>query len=749
MKKHAGSFTPAVAWMMVLVLFVNAVLWDYSRIKMGHVVASQISSNAVEAALFDYQSEIAKSFDLLCVTDSTQIKAAVEEVLSEGINQGYNELYSLRVESVDVSFLGETYADPQAIKYAILKRHSERFMLGKLTQWLEKLEFFKSLGIVTSMLEELGKVFDKVTSLQDAFDLLGPHYERVSKWLNQMDDMNVLDLVNRYHDLNSEASDLKRELGRLSESIKEATDESELSRLRKERASIKDALDEVKTDIQTIRERIQDFRDGVEGIDALIESARTFTEELQQTLDLLAVVGVKIEDNRERYKSMNYVAKVCDAVAKTLSKITQSVTKANSAAAKVLTGYDTGRDRVMEMIRIIDDSLARGEKIAKEICEADSLGGYFKRLAVTTFVPEGAIDQDGNFDGKALIRALRDVVLGDVFKLDEAYLGQLPEDVYKSLPSQRAGIEQEGVDKSRSSGSTRNQADEINKSFNRSSNQWSALLDAQMLGAKSLIDKLIIADYLVNHFTYNVPSRFTVEEQTNPFMPQSEIEYVLHGNRSNASNAILTDTEIFGVRLLMNASSLLITKQTTVQSLSAQLAAATGGISYPIMYAVVVAGWSGTETVVDVKKLHLGESIPLFKKGGEWMVDLSPGNLAKLTDFIRLLGKSDTFEFSSDLKEGADTKLDWPSIELSYEDYLVLLLMFQNETEQLYRVADLLQLSTVLSDEGLTAGDLETAVAVTVTVSVDLWFSSALGQYVNDDIHDGRYYYTFYMERGY
>lgn len=272
--------------------------------------------------------------------------------------------------------------------------------------------------------------------------------------------------------------------------------------------------------------------------------------------------------------------------------------------------------------------------------------------------------------------------LKQVENLSRIYAGLIPEAIFRELPSQ---IGNDG-----SSETQRDSMLEGGDGFKKLLQPIEIFIKLQEvikgLG-KGLVDRAVIIDYVLTYFSYNVPDNFGKDREL------GEIEYILIGSQHDLANAVGTDVQIGLIRTALNAVALLITKQEMLQGLSTQVAAATGGISYPVVYGLVLSGWSIAESLVDLQELHRAERVALLKLNGEFSIDL---------DFA-LKGKS-----ANHSKSILDEASKMFSIDWSYSEYLALLLCLVPERELLLRIADRWQLNSNYSlTKHCTLVDLE------------------------------------------
>lgn len=151
----------------------------------------------------------------------------------------------------------------------------------------------------------------------------------------------------------------------------------------------------------------------------------------------------------------------------------------------------------------------------------------------------------------------------------------------------------------------------------------------------------------------------------------AEIEYLIVGDRHDKTNANTVWASIYGIRLINNFVAMYSDRdiRITVKSISAEIAAAIAAITFgagtmlaPVIELAIMMILAATETYMDMVKLvNEGKKIPLIK---------SKKNLI-------IKGKDDNED----------------GFFVSYEDYLMIMLIFTGKTNLLYRTGDLIQMN--------------------------------------------------------
>lgn len=150
----------------------------------------------------------------------------------------------------------------------------------------------------------------------------------------------------------------------------------------------------------------------------------------------------------------------------------------------------------------------------------------------------------------------------------------------------------------------------------------------------------------------------------------NEVEYILEGDYSNKKNKSEIRKGLVLFRTGLNAAHLYLDGEKRALTLAAA-EALTPGPAALVTQAVIVGTWAVAEAENDTKLLEKGKPVVLFKDKTTWATDLD----AVLNNHLK--GCIDTGS-----KRG-----------LSYEDYLMIFLFFQDEPVKLARVMDLIQIN--------------------------------------------------------
>ncbi len=252
------------------------------------------------------------------------------------------------------------------------------------------------------------------------------------------------------------------------------------------------------------------------------------------------------------------------------------------------------------------------------------------------------------------------------------------------------------------------------------------MLKNMLHGGDAVLQKMVLVDYIMSHFNSNQYDGKL--NGVNPYIPTTEVEYILMGDKSGARNVFKTELSIYGIRLLMNTVSILSFKQEVLNTTSTEIAALTGGVSYPVIYGLVLAGWSGLESYGDLNTMTTQGTVKFFKMKGDIRLDLNLDKIINIDETIKALSNK------------TEKKQKTSPFDMAYKDYLFFLLLAQNEDVQLYRIMDVLMMRGIF--EKYDFASKQTAIKLNVIVNVNTWFTDLFN---NKDGFD----YSLNYTRGY
>ena len=176
----------------------------------------------------------------------------------------------------------------------------------------------------------------------------------------------------------------------------------------------------------------------------------------------------------------------------------------------------------------------------------------------------------------------------------------------------------------------------------------------------------LVNEYIAEHFLNHIHG-----SETRDTFFQNEIEYILKGSFDDQRNYSAVRTDLFITRNVLNLAHIYSdpTKQAKVKAIAAELSL---GVAEPIAEPAVAEAWAAAEAENDLRLLEDGKPVALIKNRSNWAVPIS-----------------NTLEYLC--KDGyMKPKLMSGN---TYEDYLQILLYFEDSEKKLLRCMDMIQLN--------------------------------------------------------
>lgn len=150
----------------------------------------------------------------------------------------------------------------------------------------------------------------------------------------------------------------------------------------------------------------------------------------------------------------------------------------------------------------------------------------------------------------------------------------------------------------------------------------------------------------------------------------SEVEYIIFGNRDNEKNIKSCKAFIMAVRFACNAIHVYtdLPKRSKAEAIGACLAGSWSfGVATPIAKNLVLCSWALSESAYDTDILLKGGNCPIIKMSGDWQLKI-------------------------DIGKGVSKTPEW--LKIDYEDYLRILLCTKNNKDKVLRILDLISLNS-------------------------------------------------------
>lgn len=162
-----------------------------------------------------------------------------------------------------------------------------------------------------------------------------------------------------------------------------------------------------------------------------------------------------------------------------------------------------------------------------------------------------------------------------------------------------------------------------------------------------------------------------------------QLEYVIGGKDSDKKNLTAATTEIFALREALNFIHIM--KSPVLKKQVRETAGLIASVSaFPelsiLLECLIMTAWASVESLMDLRLLLSGKTVPLSKSEDDWMISMS-----------------DALIFASSCKLPSEN-LKSPKSGLSYEAYLKSLLLTKSGEIKNYRIMDMIQANLMWED---------------------------------------------------
>ncbi len=708
LKRHRGSLTIAIAILLALVIALSAILNDYSRVANAKPVIEMQASNAIDVALMGYDENFYDEFKLYALDDigtaESKIRSSLE-ILGSNENKSLNRF---TINQVDVTFTNAALANKAVLKHMIIENYSKDFVAGKAVDWFDRLEAFKHLSKVTSMMTKLSNLLEKMHKLDRLFSLLTKSYQVYQEFLELAESININAELSSLESLNQDYDEAEEAITDFVAEHKGELDTKEnkekLKSLKATKASIAKSIDE-------IEHRLTNFLAKGKALAAYLKNLQDFSEQLNDCLMLA---------NQVRAEAASYADEKLDKYSN------ESINKISTQAKSVIDGLQASNSLILENIKKLNTIVGQFNTIADEInaviagAKAEILKQtqWLENMSDVEQIEINFLKQNPDKNSANILSSIGKSLLNSVIADFNYNFGEIPSGVYGSLPSRKTTVDK--FERIKGGGTS------FYRRMQRDSSLFHTILTKLADLGDGIVQKMVLTDYILNNFSYQT-NRENGSHQG--YIKGAECEYILFGQRSGGANVIATEGHIFAIRMVLNSISIFAFKHIELEEIAITLAAASGGLSYPVWLGISLLGWASAESYVDVVSLKNGGTAKLFKFSSDIRVSLSSQSLEALEEIL-----------PDEVKFIGDNLMD-----LKYEDYLFLLFLVKDEDKILYRLSDMI--ATAKSQQGRDFNALQTSLKVNLEAELTPWYSNFT---LNNDLpitKNKRFNYC--IERGY
>ncbi len=690
-----------MAILLVFFILVATLSIDLSRFNSVETIVHKQASNALDVGLMNYDIKLKDAYDLYGVVDINEMRQQVNNCLNKSlIAPDFKTPYHVALKSFDISSVGSGLADKDVLKQMIIENHSKAFIANQMSEWLERINALKDLEKVIHLVEQFNTIVKQVSKVEQLYYDLKALYDQFDKWQNMAKQFDGADIANRLIDLYDNLADIEDDIAALEEKRQADPlgDNLESDNYDEKFEKLYDKADRIEEKIEKIEDTVSDFISSVDIVFDLIRETRQFSNQLSAVChEVESVIDSLPTDSIATFN--NNLADIVKNVGKYAKEILDGLSEANKAFNKQIVLIDDLASEARQYTDLLKDLLDDAPTSADQYKNLLTFDGQISFTLIDLL--KRASDSETGFSFKRVFDALYQLTRRVVTAQLGYDFGEIPEDVYRQLPSKQNNLQSQLLSLAEQSASGRDaQVAALNTQMEQSTDFVKLLSSAAVDSMQGVVEKMIIVDYTLQHFSYHYQEN---PPKHNRYFSGAEVEYILNGNRDAGTNAVFTEATIFATRTVFNAISILAFKETELNTITAQLAAMTGGLSYPVIYGLCVIGWSAIESGVDLAHLKDHKRVILFKLGNDINFNLSLETLFNPPS-------------QAAFKNVVD---DLNPLALDYADYLFLLLLAQSEEVTLYRIMDMISVSDALEDKDLAS--FKTEVTLNMSYRLNGW----------------------------
>ncbi len=695
MRKEKGVLTVVLSLFMVIIISFSLILTDYARVYSAIEKAELLSDNAVDVGLNYFDEDLQSEYHILGLKDQSLIRTAVKSSIQDSLVQKGSKLgiSNLKLLSVDVSF-SKNISDNDALKAAIIRAHKKEAVITTLVEYLDKLDVIKNVGKYSFVIDEYTEIIKSVYRIRRTYDRCKQLYSDVETFYNAISGVDYKSVVNEIIDLKSQLVNLKDEDGE--------KDAMLLDSMVSEQAKICLSIKKLQKKITSLK----DFQ----------TSLAEFSSNLAVLSNDFIKVNAEIQNGISKIKGykLSHVEKVLNVIDTTLEK----TRKASDSVLVIINDTNLKMEKLNKSLSAIGESLSKEDRLSDRIV-IDNISDFKSVEGLTKLFAGGVLSPE--LDLKSLAKTMYKLITGKCFS-DRISRGSIPGDMYSHLLGLSSG---EMTDYDSLSATA---ASDFKLGALDAYGNVLASSDKSLSFSKNLLNKYILADYVTSIFSYDDSKKFSGKGKE--ILYGGEVEYILSGRADSRNNILYTDLKIFAIRLVLNSISLMAYKADTINELAASFSSWTGFVSYPVVYLLIVSSWSAVESYIDINSLHDSNEVPILKKGDDICFSYNVNSLKSLMSSDEIRGVYKTIDASNILS-------------FDYRDYLVFLLLIEDETDTLNRIRDLYYMnSSILPD------DYSTVVTVNLKYRIDKYLPNAYKE-LNVVNAGGNYVYEVAITRGY
>lgn len=695
--RYKGSITFPVVLICMSYIGFAVLIINFTRIHSANSRLAVVADFVSDSVLSKYDSYLYDEYSLMGVKENSNLSNEVKEMVSECLSYKNSnfDFYGFKDAEAQIQPVSD-FSDIKSFKTAILNAHRNKFLVEGAERAIRLLKFWKTFMDGKSISELHAKAMETMGKLQKKYDdcrviskEIVKIYNEIKQEGNGVSSYDLIILVSEY------------------QSIQNSQEESDIER-KKEIALVLKNIRLFHSKLKNLKLKLEDFKSSCEVallkfedvVDTLLKKKEEISDDdFKENIDSI------VNDIHSYKEAMIYAISNSQDIIKILGEALEKFSNLNNDIQKIKSGesFEHEEFNFEDIVNLINLNI--------EIFEAKSED---KMDVITVFT--------------FMWKSLKGGFLPDYSRFDL----EIERDLYDKLPSAHLkGHENIEIQTSSGFGGSYSEMCEegIDNYSNLSDFDDKAYLKLNDKNEfEHMIDRFTIIDFTLEHFTYNIyekKGKKISEISKNPLY-QSEIEYLLHGKNSSKTNMILTDMQIWAMRNIVNAISLSLYKKTELHSISSILSSFTLEVGYPVIYGVCLFGWSSIESMADLRELHKGNSIPIFKGKRDFLIDLTPENIERMIKEIKKEGLEASYQTVEKKKTENLSIQDKKSINFDYRDYLFILMCFSEEDTLLYRIQDIIQIRGLLREKEFDIRSYEVMYELRINAKLPLIYSDII-----------------------
>lgn len=706
-----GSITLPIVLIMISFLTFAVIIVNYSRVNSANLKISILSESLADSILSKYDEYLYREYAIMGVHP----EAYSEEMLTQMAHR------SLIPESSNFDFYGfgnitvhakkkSDFSNIQSFKVSILNANRSIFLVEQLEKAAKLFRFWKTFMEGKSLSELYTKAIELMGELQKKYDACKKLYK---------------DLENRFDLLREKAGSVSS-----TELILLGYRLYEINNAKQKNPSEEEDTSAEKAEIQALIYNVTGMNNTIR---KLSKEATNLRQELEEKLPRLSDIRKKLQEKKRDLTDEQF-KESADRMMEDIMSFERSLQKAKPGLEELI----ANAAQVQKKFDRLESDLSKARS-GKEVEHSEfDFKEEIDRLRFEIDVFEGKSEEIPNV--MKVVKFFWKVIKGGLFTNYLRFDSDISGDVYQTLPAVKFWknkstrkdhpvLEQSDAFEELSGSEM---SDESFRAFSRSmeldDGEYKKLSTSNM--AEDLVDKFTVMDFALRYFDYNIYEKEgkSIRSLSKNPLCQSEIEYLIHGNQKPKLNMLFVDFQIWGMRNIANSITLLIYKKAEIKSLALSLSSVTFGAGYPVAFGLTLFGWSSLESLADVRILHEGHRLPVFKTKRDLLIDINADNLDSLIQSIEEKGIEGAYTWSEKERNASESSNEKgkTGILFDYRDYLFILMTFTEEQLLLHRIQDVIQIRGRLEEKEFDITSFATMYEVIVEADLPLIYSDLI-----------------------